>query len=196
MYTGNSELHPRSKEEEERSFVKRLVKFSPLSVMHRLLLLTAIIDSLLFLLLHHLLLSSLSFSLSLSMSQCMEVQCRRTRVLSTVRRRRELSASRARAARELPTEREDDFAWNMQTRFSLLRPPRTVLFSPFFLVSGSAKTRDEYTWLYSNTWTLCMYVFSLPDFRVPFGTVLSLREFSSSFALVYLQYLLYRVVHR
>ena len=35
--------------------------------MHRLLLLTAIIDSLLFLLLHHLLLSSLSFSLSLSL---------------------------------------------------------------------------------------------------------------------------------
>lgn len=83
--------------------MKRLVKFSPLSVMHRLLLLTAIIDSLLFLLLHHLL-------SSLSMSHCMEVQCRRTRVLSTVRRRRELSASRARAARELPTEREDDFA--------------------------------------------------------------------------------------
>lgn len=78
--------------------------------MHRLLL-TPILGSLLFLL------SSLSVY-----DTVWKVGRRRTRVVSTVRRRRELSARRARAAREFPTEREDDFAWNMQARFSPPRP--------------------------------------------------------------------------
>lgn len=67
-----------------------------------------------------------------------KVERRRTRVVSTVRRRRELSARRARAARELPTEREDDFAWNMQARFS---PPRPRLH--FFTLFPSYPARPR-----------------------------------------------------
>lgn len=102
---------------------------------------------------------------------------RRTRVVSTVRRRRELSARRARAARELPAEREDDFAWNMQARFSPPRP-RTALLYPFFffffsLVSGSAKT------LY-NIDTQLLYIQFARFPRSPRNTGFSPRGFSSA----------------
>lgn len=149
---------------------KRLVKFPPLSVMHRvtLLLAASIVQlSLLFL-------SSLPRSLLVSVWQPAHrgPARRRTRVLSTVRRRRELSATRARAAREPPTEREDDFAWNMQAPgFS---PPRPPFYFSFFLsfffpsVPGSIIHLDSID-------------SSLHEFHLPLAeqTRFLLREFST-----------------